>query len=141
MWFFNWLRTYKVYVDATISNSQDPKLPKKAYVSYFVAGLNLSGIEKIDEYQTDKAEQKAIIFALDNLEKPLKRFTIYCDHKGTVDKINDENIKLKKNTSQFLIKIRDRLDKKRSINVKQFPINPAHTHLKKHLKAIKANPE
>src|SRR3989304_395288 len=125
-------KTYKVYVDATISNMQDLNLPKEAFVAYVVEGSKLRGVQKVEASETDDAELQAILFAMDELNGKLKRFIIFCDHESVVSQVKLEqgNYKLK---NQFLNDVRSRLRANPSIKVDLFNKNPAHRYLKKHL--------
>jgi ribonuclease HI len=140
MTIFNWKKPHNVYVDATISNrhSQDQNLLKNSYIGYVVEGLELKGEKKIDETESIDAELEAIIFALDSLEKKLKRFIIFCDHESAVFEINREPVNPKLKNIRIK-KIRTRLENNPSIKVKMFKVNPAHTYIKKYIENNKLN--
>jgi hypothetical protein len=126
-------RTNFVYVDATISNRQDPELPKEAYVAYVVEGSALRNVKKIEYYETDDAELEAVSFAISELEGKLPRFVILCDHESVVSEINKQPTDVH-SENPILRAVRSRLAANPAISVDLFRKNPADTYLKEYLK-------
>jgi ribonuclease HI len=119
----------KVFVDATISNSQDPNLPHEAYVAYVVEGReDMRGMKPIEATQTDDAEMQAILYAIDELHDKLNEFVIFSDHESVVSEVN-KNLEVDSRLEQ----IRSRLRSNKNIKVDLFRTNPADRYLREQL--------
>jgi hypothetical protein len=132
--FKNRLNSSQVYVDATISNMQDQNLPHEAYVGYTVEmEPGKRNAKRINATQPDEAEAKAILFAIEELEKKLPSFEIWCDHESVVSEINRPP-KDYMPKSKLLQEIRSKLQANDRIKLKLFEPNPAHRYLKEYLR-------
>lgn len=124
---------YAVYVDATISNRQDPALPKETFVAYVVEGSQLRGVRKVEASETDDAEIQAILFTIDELKGRLDRFVAFCDHESVVSEVNRESEETPP-LNQLLQEVRSRLRSNPSIRIELFKTNPADRYLKQLLR-------
>jgi hypothetical protein len=132
-------RPPRVYVDAKILNMHDPSLKRETYVGYIVEGLGLKGARPEDATESDDAEVLAILFAIERLKGPLKRFTIVCDHESVVSEANkDEEVK---NASEHMRTLRQVLrEEGDTIRLEVLKANPAHGVVTEYVNSLKAPP-
>ena len=129
-------RPPRVYVDAKILNMHDQSLEREAYVGYVVEGSNTKDAKRVEATESDDAEVLAILFAIERLKGPLKRFTIVCDHESVVSEANkDEELK---NASQEMQTLRRVLDEnKDEIRLEVLKANPAHGVVTEYVNRVK----
>ena len=126
-----WSRPPRVYVDAKILNVHDPSLPREAYVGYVTEEgkprnakeLEEDEIGMIGRLESDDAEVLAILFAIEDLKKRMKRFTIVCDHESVVSEAKREVVK---NPSPLMAKLREALRQNPMVGLEVLQANPAH---------------
>lgn len=126
----------RVFVDAKILNMHDRSLPREAYVGYFVERTGKHEVQRVAAEESDDAEIRAIIFAIEELGDSLGRFTIVCDHESVVSEANREAAK---NPSELLTELRQRLkDSRGAIRLEALQTNPAHQAVTEYVNALKA---
>jgi ribonuclease HI len=126
-----------VYVDAKILNMHDPTLQKEAYVGYFVEGDGRNRAGPVNATESDDAEILAILFAIQDLKKSLKRFTIVCDHESVVSEAKKKDVK---NPSQHLNDLRKVLQENPSIELEVLMANPAHGVVTEYVNRLQSKP-
>ncbi|MDG6901107.1 MAG: hypothetical protein JRM80_04020 [Nitrososphaerota archaeon] len=116
-------RSAKVYVDAKILNMHDPALDREAFVGYVVEGGGRRNVRRVDAAESDDAEVLAILFAIEELEGSMDRFTVVCDHESVVSEANREAVK---HPSRHMEKLRQALRENPSVSLEALMANPAH---------------
>jgi len=117
-------RPIKVFVDAKILNVHDPSLPRRAYVGYIVEQDGRHGAKQVEDTESDDAEVRAILFAIDELKGAARRMTIVCDHESVVSEANRDEVR---NPSPPMQLLRDTLARNRkNLELRALQANPAH---------------
>jgi ribonuclease HI len=125
----------KVYVDAKILNVHDPRLPRKAYVGYLVHGDGRQGAREVEEMESDDAEVRAILFAIEELRGTVGRMTIVCDHESVVSEANRE---VARDPSPLMRELRETLGRNRkTIRLRALQANPAHAVVTAYVNSLK----
>lgn len=132
------LRSPKVYVDAKIVNMHDVALSREAYVGYVVESTGERKAQKVGERESDDAEVRAILFAIQELKGRLGRFTVVCDHESVVSEANRPQVK---NPSALLTELRQVLQSNPSIRLEALKANPAHGVVTAFVNGLKPAPE
>jgi ribonuclease HI len=119
----------QVFVDATMSNSQDPASPHEFFIAYFVEGReDLQGIKQVSARQIDEAELEAIRYAIEELADEPGEFEIFSDHESVVFGIN-KDLEVESKLEQ----VRSQLRTHKNIKVSLFRTNPADRYLREQL--------
>ncbi|HME18992.1 MAG TPA: hypothetical protein VKF15_04580 [Nitrososphaerales archaeon] len=130
-------RPQRVYVDAKILNVHDPALPRKAYVGYLVHGEGRQGAREAEETESDDAEVRAILFAIEELRDTIGRMTIVCDHESVVSEANKETAR---NPSPLMRELRETLVRNRkTIKLRALQANPAHAVVTAYVNSLREN--
>ncbi len=125
---------YDVYVDAKILGRHDPKAVGDAFVAYVVNNMKeCQKVIEVDAEETDDAEYKAILLAIDELNDERKQFTIFCDHQSVVSEAMRNDFRETPKINPLLLEIRGKLATHSNIKLQYLERNPAHTLLNKHL--------
>jgi ribonuclease HI len=128
-------RPKRVFVDAKILNVHDPKLARKAYVGYLVHGEGIQGAKEVKETESDDAEVRAVLFAIEELGGKIGRMTIVCDHESVVSEANREAVK---NPSTLMRELRKELGRNRkTIKLRALQANPAHAVVTAYVNSLK----
>jgi hypothetical protein len=130
-----WSRPPRVYVDAKILNMHDPSLPKEAYVGYVVEGSGRSNVKQVEATESDDAEVLAILFAVEELQDSLKRFTVVCDHESVVSEAKRGEVK---KPSKLMETLREVLRENGSVDLEALKANPAHGVVTAHVNGLKS---
>jgi len=130
-------RPTKVYVDAKILNVHDPTIPRKAFVGYLVDGEGKQGAKQVEETESDDAEIRAILFAIEELQGTTRRLTIICDHESVVAEANREEVR---KPSPLLLELREKLSRNRKrIELRALQANPAHGVVTAYVNSLKGD--
>jgi hypothetical protein len=124
----------KVYVDAKILNMHDPLLSREAYVGYIVEGSGKHNVKKVDADESDDAEVRAIMFAIEELGDELGRFVVVCDHESVVSEAKRDVVK---KPSELMTRLRDMLRENRSVTLEVLKANPAHGVVTEYVNSLK----
>ena len=135
MHFPGWSKPLRVYVDAKILNVHDPSLEREAYVGYVVGGSGRHNATKVDAAESDDAEIRAILYAIDELKGELTRFTVVCDHESVVSEAKRESVR---RPSQLMERLRDTLRQNPAIGLEVLMANPAHGVVTEYVNRLKA---
>jgi hypothetical protein len=125
----------RVYVDAKIKGMHDEKLPKEAYVGYYVEETGEHNEEPTNADESDDAEIQAVLFAFKELGKKFDKLTIICDHQSVVSEANRPTVK---KPSARLAHLRTVLHENQStIELKALQTNPAHKTVTEYVNRLK----
>jgi ribonuclease HI len=125
----------RVYVDAKILNVHDPDLPRRAFVGYVVEGDRRSGAKEVAETESDDAEVRAILFAIDELAGAAGRLTVICDHESVVAEANRDRVR---KPSPLMQELRETLARRRkTVELRVLQANPAHGVVTAYVNSLK----
>jgi hypothetical protein len=125
----------RVYVDAKILNMHDVALRREAYVGYVVEGGTRRNVTKVDATESDDAEVLAILFAIDELNDKLVRFTVVCDHESVV---SEAKRGVAKNPSELMTRLRETLRRNPSVGLEVLQTNPAHRIVTEYINGLRS---
>jgi len=124
-----------VHVDAKITGMHDKKLPKEAYVGYYVLETGKHDEEPADADESDDAEIQAVLFAIRELGPKFDKLTIVCDHQSVVSEANRPTVK---GPSALLTSLRAVLQENQSrIELEALESNKAHKTLTEYVNRLK----
>jgi len=123
-----------VYVDAKILGMHDARLPRKAYVGYYVTGTGKHKAKPVDADQSDDAEIQAILFAIDNLKDSIDKLEVICDHQSVVSEATRDSVK---KPSPLLEELRVKLRDNPNIILRALQTNLAHKTLTEYVNGLK----
>ena len=130
-----WSKPARVYVDAKILNMHDMTLKREAYVGYLVDGTGEHGVKKVDETESDDAEVRAILFAIEELKDKLGKFIVVCDHESVVSEALRDEVK---KPSELMEKLRAVLSENKSVRLEVLKANPAHGVVTEYVNSVKS---
>lgn len=128
----------RVYVDAKIVNMHEATLAREAYVGYVVEGTGERGARKVEERESDDAEVRAILFAIQELKGRIGRFTVVCDHESVVSEALRGEVK---KASALMTELRRVLRDNPSVRLEVLKANPAHRVVTAYVNSLKSVPD
>ena len=123
-----------VHVDAKIKGMHDMKLPKEAYVGYYIVETGEHDEEPVDADESDDAEIQAVLFAIKELGPKFDKLTIVCDHHSVVSEAKRPIVK---KPSALLTSLRTILQENQSIELEALQNNLAHKTLTEYVNRLK----
>ena len=129
----------RVFVDAKITGTHDRSVKRRAHVGYFIEESALHDETEVDVYESDEAETRAVLFAIEKLADKADHITIICDHQSVVSEAKRETVRRK--PSKLLEQLRKELKTRNlKIQLEAIQYNKAHASLSEYVKNQLASP-
>lgn len=123
----------RVYVDSKIIDRHLDNAKHQTFVGFIVEGHSeRTGFKEVEAEETDRAEEAAMLFAIQELTKPptnMKRFMMICDHESAVLKANWKAEQRKSKGDGILEALWKEIDANPGVRIEALQLNPAHRFL------------
>jgi hypothetical protein len=128
----------RVYVDSKIIDRHLADAKHQAFVGFVIEGHSgHTGFKEVEAEETDRAEEAAMLFAIQELTKPpasMKQFIVDCDHESAVLKANWKADHRKSKGDGILEALWIEKDANPGVRIEAHQVNPAHRFLNLKLK-------